>query len=290
MTPSEPGDPRALSRREFTALSIAAGVAAATRASATPATTEQSVDVRTPSGVNDAFIVRPEGKGQWPAVILFSDAFGLRPTMRDMAKRLAAEGYAVLVPNPYYRTTKAPGIDPGFDFANPADRAKLQALRAPLTNDAVAQDATAYLAFMDAQSCVNKKTRAGAFGYCMGGLMTLQAAAGVPERIGAGASFHGGGLVTDKPDSPHLFVPKLHGEYVVAIAANDDQAQPDAKTKLTEAFRTANVPAQVEVYEGTLHGWCVKDMPPRDGKPIYNEAQAERAWAELVALFKRRLV
>ena len=289
MTITDSRDPQSLSRREFTALSIAAGVTAATRASAATAAIEQPVDVRTPSGVCDAVVVHPEGKGQWPAVILFCDAFGLRPAMRDMAKRLAAEGYTVFVPNPYYRSTKAPGIGPGFDFQNPADRAKLTALRAPLTNDAVAQDAAAYFAYLDAQSFVDKKARAGAFGYCMGGLMTLQAAAGVPQRIGAGASFHGGGLVTDKPDSPHLFVPKLQGEYVIAIAANDDQAQPEAKKKLTEAFRAAKIPAKVEVYEGTQHGWCVKDMPAQDGKPIYNEPQAERAWAELVALFKRRL-
>lgn len=291
MTTDHSGDPPPFSRREFTALSIAAGVVAATRASAAEIPTEQAVDIRTPSGVCDAVVVHPEGKGPWPAAILFTDAFGLRPAMRDMAKRLAAAGYAVLVPNPYYRSTKAPGINAAnFDFQNPADRAKLQALRAPLTTDAVAQDAKAYLAYLDAQPFVNKKATAGAFGYCMGGLMTLQAAAGVPNRIGAGASFHGGGLVTDKPDSPHLAVPKMKGEYLIAIAANDDAAQPDAKTKLVEAFRAAKIPANVAVYEGTMHGWCVQDMPAREGKPIYNEAQAERAWSELVALFKRRLV
>jgi carboxymethylenebutenolidase len=286
-------EPRSLSRREFTALSIAAGVAAATRVSAAAAKTiGQPINLRMPSGgVNDAFLVRPEGEGQWPAVILFTDAFGRRPTMHDMAQRLATEGYVVLVPNPYYRSTRAPGIDASkFDFSSTSDRAKLQSLRAPLTNAAVAEDARAYLAFLDEQPFVNKKARAGAFGYCMGGLMTLQAAAGVPERIGAGASFHGGGLVTDKPDSPHLLVPRMQGEYLIAIAANDDQAQPEAKTKLAEAFRAANIPAKVEVYEGTLHGWCVKDMPLQNGKPIYNEEKAERAWSELLGLFKRRLV
>lgn len=291
MTADHSSDPPPLSRREFTALSIAAGVAAATRASAAASTVEQAIEVRTPSGVCDAVVVHPEGKGQWPAAILFTDAFGLRPAMRDMAQRLAADGYAVLVPNPYYRSTKAPGIDAThFDFQNPADRAKLQALRAPLTTDAVVQDATAYFEYLDARPFVNKKATAGAFGYCMGGLMTLQAAAGVPSRIGAGASFHGGGLVTDQPDSPHLSVPRMKGEYLIAIAANDDAAQPEAKTKLADAFRAAKIPAKVAVYEGTLHGWCVKDMPVRDGEPIYNVAQAERAWGELVALFKRRLV
>jgi carboxymethylenebutenolidase len=117
--------------------------------------------------------------------------------------------------------------------------------------------------------------------------MTMQAAAALPERIGAGASFHGGGLVTDKPDSPHLLVPKMKAQYYFGVAANDDERQPDAKTKLDEAFRAANLPAKIEVYEGTLHGWCVKDMPLQNGKPIYNEAAAERAWNELVALYKR---
>ena len=210
--------------------------------------------------------------------------------MRAMAKRLAADGYTVLVPNPYYRSTKAPGLAPDFDFGNPADRAKLEALRAPLTSAAVMQDSTAYVAFLDAQPSVNKKAKVGVVGYCMGGPMTVQAAAANPERIGAGASFHGGGLVTDKPDSPHLLVAKIKAQYYFGIAANDDQKQPDAKTRLEEAFHAANVPAKIEVYEGTLHGWCVKDMPLQAGKPIYNEPQAERAWNELITLYKRAQV
>jgi len=218
---------------------------------------------------------------------LFVDAFGLRPAMRDMAKRLAVDGYTVLVPNPYYRLSKAPGIDPGFDFTNTADRAKLDALRAPMTGDAVMQDAAAYVKFLDSQASVDRHAKMGVFGYCMGGPMTVQAAAAVPARIGAGASFHGGGLVTDKPDSPHLLVAKIKAQYYFGIAANDDQRQPDAKTKLDAAFHAANLPAKIEVYEGTLHGWCVKDMPLQAGKPIYNEASAERAWNELVALYKR---
>jgi carboxymethylenebutenolidase len=283
-----------ISRREFTALSIAVGAAAATGVSAAPTAgapasgvNEHDVQVRTPSGVCDAALIHPRGNGSWPGVILFVDAFGLRPAMRDMAKRLASDGYAVLVPNPYYRSTKAPGIDPGFDFTNPADRAKLDALRAPLTSEAVMQDAVAYVKFLDTQASVNKHAAMGAFGYCMGGPMMLQAAAAVPDRIGAGASFHGGGLVTDKPDSPHLLVPRIKGQYYFGIAASDDQRQPDAKPKLDEAFRAANLPAKIEVYEGTVHGWCVKDMPAQAGKPIYNEAQAERAWSELTALYKR---
>jgi carboxymethylenebutenolidase len=282
-------EPHTISRRQFTALSLAVGAAAATgiAGASTSGVTEGDVQVQTPSGVCDAALIQPQGQGHWPAVIMFVDAFGLRPAMRDMAKRLAADGYIVLVPNPYYRLTKAPGIEPGFDFTNPADRAKLETLRAPITSDAVMQDAAAYVKFLDSQASVDKKAKMGVFGYCMGGPMTMQAAAAVPTRIGAGASFHGGGLVTDKPDSPHLLVPKIKAQYYFGVAANDDQRQPDAKTKLDEAFHAAHLTAKIEVYEGTLHGWCVKDMPLQAGKPIYDEVQAERAWNELVTLYKR---
>jgi carboxymethylenebutenolidase len=286
-------DAACLSRREFTAWSLAAGLGAAAGspgALAAASASDQDVSIQTPAGVCDAALIHPDGavdgRRSWPAAILFPDVFGLRPTMREMARRLAANGYTVLVPNPFYRSTRAPGITPGFDFQNPQDRARLEALRAPLTNEGVGQDATAYVGFLDSQSVVDRKAPIGVFGYCMGGPMTIQAAAAVPARIRAGASFHGGGLVTDKPDSPHLLVPRLKGRYYFAIAANDDARQPDAKDKLTEAFAAAHVPAKVEVYPGTLHGWCVKDMPTERGKPIYNEPQAERAWAELTSLFR----
>jgi carboxymethylenebutenolidase len=130
----------------------------------------------------------------------------------------------------------------------------------------------------------------GVFGYCMGGPMTLQTAAAMPNRVGAGASFHGGGLVTDKPDSPHLLVPKIKASFYFGVAASDDEKQPDAKTTLQQAFAAAKLPAKIEVYAGSLHGWCVKDMPMMGDKPIYNEALAERAWSELTGLFKRVLV
>jgi carboxymethylenebutenolidase len=281
-------EPNTISRREFTALSIAAGVAAATGASGAAAAqmVDTDVQVTTAAGVCDAALIRPQ-TGSWPGVILFPDVFGLRPTMRDMAKRLAADGFTVLVPNPFYRTTKPPGLSPDIDFNNPTDRAKIDVLRAPLTSDAVMQDASAYVKFLDSQASVNKNAKMGVFGYCMGGPMTMQAAAANPDRIGAGASFHGGGLVTDKPDSPHLLIPKMKAQYYFGIAMNDDQRQPDAKTKLDEAFKSAKLQAKIEVYDGCLHGWCVKDMPKAAGKPIYNEAQAERAWGELVSLFKR---
>lgn len=282
-----------ISRREFTTLSIAIGLAAATGVDAAPtaaAVSVTDVEVRTPSGVCDAALAHPQGTGHWPAVIMFPDAFGLRPTMREMAGRLAAVGYAVLVPNSFYRSAKAPGIGPNFDFQNPADRAKLAALRAPLTNDGVAQDAAAFVEYLDRLPVVNGKAKAGVVGYCMGGPMTMQTAAAVPARIGAGASFHGGGLVTDKPDSPHLLVPRMKARYYIGVAANDDEREPDAKVRLAEAFRTAHLEAKIDVYDGTLHGWCMKDMPSPGGKAIYNEPQAERAWGELLTLFKRSLV
>jgi carboxymethylenebutenolidase len=301
-------DPHIISRRQFTALSLAVGAAAvtgvseaaapgasgATATGASGAAVAEVIDadvlVTTPSGVCDAALIHPKGHGNWPAAILFPDIFGVRPAMRDMAKRLAADGYTVLIPNPYYRMTKAPGLTLDFDFSSSADRAKLDALRAPLTSEAVMQDATAYVRFLDAHAAVNKKAKVGVFGYCMGGPMTMQAAAAVPDRIGGGASFHGGGLVTDKPNSPHLLVPKIKAQYYFAIAANDDQRQPDAKSALDEAFHAVHVPVKIEVYEGTLHGWCVKDMPLQAGKPIYDEPQAERAWKDLATLFKKALV
>jgi carboxymethylenebutenolidase len=278
-----------ISRREFTALSLAAGVAVAGSASgaADQGIVDTDVSVTTASGTCDAALIHPKGKGPFPGVILFTDVFGLRPTMREMAARLSSSGgYAVLVPNPYYRTTKAPGLPTSLDFNSPADRDKIAKVRGPLTDEAVTADTVAYVKFLDSQPIVDKKAKMGVFGYCMGGPFTMQAAAANPDRIGAGASFHGGGLVTDKPDSPHLKVPQMKAQFYFGIAMNDDQRQPDAKTKLAEAFKAANLPAKIEVYDGCMHGWCVKDMPLADGKPIYNPAQAERAWGDLTVLFK----
>ncbi len=277
-----------MSRRRFAALSFAAGITAtASRTAAADDAVDSDVSITMPDGVCDAALVQPKGRGPFPAVILFTDVFGLRPTMRQMAARLAAsEGYAVLVPNPYYRTSKAPGLSTGLDFSSPADRDKIAKVRAPLTDAAVTSDTITYVKYLDAQTIVSKKAKMGVFGYCMGGPFTMQAAAANPGRIGAGASFHGGGLVTDKPDSPHLKIPEMKAQFYFAIAMNDDQRQPDAKSTLDRAFNAARLPAKIEVYQGCLHGWCVKDMPLQDGKPIYNEPQAERAWGELTALFK----
>ena len=292
----ELGSPEAatsdLSRRDFVAVSVAAGLAATT---ATPAiavlpVTETEVSIKTPDGVCDAAFIHPT-TGAHPGVLIWPDAFGLRPAMRDMAKRLAGEGYAVLVPNPFYRVGKAPMFDSAANvvFSDPATQAKLGPLmgsvRAP---GAAEKDAEAYIAFLDAQPQVNKAKPIGTQGYCMGGGLVLRTAATVPNRVGAGASFHGGGLVTDKPDSPHLLAPKIKARMLIAVAANDDQRQPDAKDKLREAFAAAKVPAQVEVYAGK-HGWCVPDMPSEGGAPLYSQPEAERAWTALLALYKAGL-
>jgi carboxymethylenebutenolidase len=205
---------------------------------------------------------------------------------------MAAEGYSVLVPNPFYRIAKAPFSDASsFSFQNPADMAKLRPLMASVTAPGNAEkDAVAYVGFLDAQKEVNNEKKIGTQGYCMGGPLVVKTAAKLPDRIGAGASFHGGGLVTDKPDSPHLLAPKIKARMYFAVAASDDARQPDAKDKLRETFAAAKVPAEIEVYAGTQHGWCVPDMPVRDGTPIYNKAEAERAWGKLVALYKATLV
>ena len=249
-----------------------------------------NVDVKTPDGTCDAMFVHPT-TGSHPAVIIWPDAFGLRPAMVDMARRLAADGYSVLVPNPYYRMAKAPGIEmAGFSFANQADMAKLRPLMGSIgAAGAAEKDAAAFIAFLDAQKAVNTSKKIGAQGYCMGGPLVFRTLAAVPARMGAGGSFHGGGLVTDAPTSPHLLIPKMKGRLYVAVASNDDARQPDAKDKLKAAFAAANVPAEVEVYK-SLHGWCVPDMPAEASNPIYNKPEAEQAWAKLVALYKAALV
>jgi carboxymethylenebutenolidase len=168
--------------------------------------------------------------------------------------------------------------------------ARLSELRAPLTAEAVMRDGSAFVAFLDAQKAVSKKAKLGVFGYCMGGPMTLQTAAIAPDRVGAGASFHGGGLVTDRADSPHLLVPRLKASFYFGVAASDDAKQPEAKTVLQQAFAAAKLPTKIEVYPGSIHGWCVPDMPVQGDKAVYNEPLAERAWAELTGLFRRTLV
>ena len=283
-----------LRRRDFVALSVATGVAATSLPAAAipagPPIVEKNVTINTPDGTCDAAYFHP-AEGKHAAVILWTDAFGLRPSMRDMGRRLAADGYAVLVPNPFYRIGKGPFYETAanVDFKDKATFAKIGPLMGSIGAPGAAEkDAVEFVKFLDAQPEVDKTRKIGTQGYCMGGALVLRTAATVPERIGAGATFHGGGLVTDKPDSPHLLAPKIHARLLIAIAGSDDTKQPDAKDKLRQSFDAAHVPARVEVF-AEQHGWCVPDMPQNDGKPIYNRADAERAWTELLALYKSAL-
>jgi carboxymethylenebutenolidase len=282
-------DTHDVSRRDFIVRSVAVGVAAATGQpfAATLAVVESEVTVKTPDGICDAAFIHP-ASGAYPGVIIWPDAAGLRPSMRDMAKRLAAEGYSVLVPNLFYRVSKAPQFTTAanVDFKDQDTLAKIRLLMSSVQSaDNAEKDALAYVAFLDAQPQIDKAKKIRTQGYCMGGALVVRTAATIPERIGAGASFHGGGLVTDKPDSPHLLAPKIKARMYFGVAASDDRRQPAAKDKLKESFAKAAVPAEVEVYPAK-HGWCVPDMPIEDGAPIYDKAQAELAWSKLVALYK----
>jgi carboxymethylenebutenolidase len=279
-------------RREFVVMSVAAGLGATAGCASTPRVEnvfEESVEVKTPDGTADAAFIHPDS-GSHPGILVWTDAFGLRPSMRGIARRLAAAGYSVVVPNPFYRVARDPFSDAShFDFKNQAEMTKLRSLMGSVTAPGNAErDAAAYVSFLDSRREVDRGKKIGTQGYCMGGPLVLRTAAALADRVGAGASFHGGGLVTDKPDSPHLLAPKIKARLLVAIAANDDAKQPDAKDKLKEAFAAARVPAEVEVYPAQ-HGWCVPDMPLREGAAIYNEAQAERAWERLLALYKAAL-
>jgi carboxymethylenebutenolidase len=272
-----------LSRRQFGAFTLGAGMASLLPASAGAAWIEEAeVEIKTPDGTADAYFAHP-GEGRHPGVLMWPDIFGLRPAFRHMGRRLAEAGYAVMVPNPFYRTKRAPTAPENPDFNDKPTRDALMALMGSLTPDSVVTDARAFVGWLDSQPSVDRKRRMGTMGYCMSGPYTLRTAAALPERVGAGASFHGGGMVTDKPDSPHLVIPKIKGQFLVAIASNDDQRQPEQKTVLREAFGKAKVPAEVEVYEGALHGWC-----PPDSR-VYNDAQAERAWSRMLALFSTAL-
>ncbi len=269
-----------ITRRRFGAKSAGAGLAILlTRAANAQAVTESDIDVTTPDGVADCYFVHP-ASGTHPGVLIWPDAFGLRPAKKQMAKRLAESGYSVLVVNQYYRSQRVPIVS-STNFAEVRDT--VMPLMASLNAETHVMDARAFVGFLDSQPSVDGNRKMGTMGYCMGGPITMRTAAAVPDRIGAGASFHGGGLVTDRPDSPHLLVPKMRAHYLFAIAENDDERQPEAKNVLRDAFAQAGLPAEIEVYEGALHGWCPPDTQ------VYNEAQAERAWSRLLALFERAL-
>jgi carboxymethylenebutenolidase len=271
-----------LSRRELGSLALGAGIAfALPRVAGAADTTESEVAIETPDGTADAYFVHP-ASGKHPAVLYWPDIFGLRPAFRQMGKRLAESGYAVLVVNPFYRTKRAPTAPEKADFDDPETRKLLMDLKGTLGPATARTDAQAFIAWLDAQAAVATNRRAGTAGYCMSGPIAFETAAIGPERVGAVATFHGGGLVTDQPDSPHLLIPKMRAQFLIAIAENDDQKQPEAKTTLRDAFAKAGRTAEIEVYPA-LHGWCPPDSA------VYKAEQAERAWERLLALFKAAL-
>ena len=268
-----------ITRRTFGLIAAATATAAGAAVPA-PAVTERDVLIKTPDGTADAVLFAPKKAGQFPAVLMWPDIMGLRPAFRDMGRRLTEEGYVVLVPNPFYRSKRAPVMEGPIDFGNQATREVLLGYRKAMSDQGIMKDAAAYLAFLDAVAKTNKRRKAGVQGYCMSGALAFMSAAAAPGRIGAVASFHGGnGLVTKDPDSPHLLIPKTNAAFLVLQAQNDDAQQPQVKEELKRAFAEAHRRATVEVYPAN-HGWCVP------GSQVYDHTQAERAWSALLKFYR----
>ncbi len=240
--------------------------------------TEEEVNVTTPDGTADCYFAHP-ASGTAPGVLIWPDIFGLRPAFRQMGKRLAESGYSVLVVNPFYRVKKAPTAENGG--ATPIQQ--VMPLARGLNETTHMTDAKAFIGWLDGQATVAKNRKMGTQGYCMGGPMAFRTAAAVPDRVGAVATFHGGGLVNDTPNSPHLQAAKSKAQFLIAIAANDDAQSPNDKTVLKETFEKANLPAEIEVYAGCAHGWCPPDST------VYNEPNAEKAWSRLLLLYGKAL-
>jgi len=239
--------------------------------------TESEVKVKTPDGTADCYFVHP-ATGTAPGVLIWPDIFGLRPAFRTMGKRLAESGYSVLVVNPFYRKQPAPTASKGA--ATPI--AEVLPLAQALNETTHMTDAKAFVGWLDQQASVAKNRKIGTQGYCMGGPMAFRTSAAVPDRVGAVASFHGGGLVTDMPNSPHLQASKTKAQFLVAIAQSDDTPRPTEKTVMKDVFEKAKLSADIEVY-AAMHGWCPPDST------VYNEALAEKAWTKLLALYGKAL-
>jgi carboxymethylenebutenolidase len=267
-----------VTRREFGAVLGASVVMLLPQVANAVAVTESDVTVMTPDGTADCYFVHP-ASGTAPAVLVWPDIFGLRPAFRQMGKRLAESGYSVLVVNPFYRTKKAPTAEAGAKTPIP----QLLPLAQALNETTHMTDAKAFVAWLDKQPSVARNKKVGTQGYCMGGPMAFRTAAAVPDRVGAVASFHGGGLATTMPNSPHLQAAKSKAQFLIDIAENDDMRAPNEKNVLKETFATAKLPAEIEVYAGAAHGWCPPDST------VYNEAQAEKAWSRLLALYSKAL-
>jgi carboxymethylenebutenolidase len=267
-----------VTRKQF-GMMLGAGVAMMLPRVANAATvTESEVTVTTPDGSADCYFVHPSS-GASAGVLLWPDIFGLRPAMRQMGKRLAESGYAVLVVNPFYRVKKAPTAENGA--ATPIQQ--VMPLAQGLNETTHMTDAKAFIAWLDQQPSVAKNRKIGTQGYCMGGPMAFRSAAAVPDRVGAVGTFHGNPLVTKAENSPHLQAAKSKAQFLIAAAANDDQRAPTDKTVLQETFEKAHLSAEIEVYAGAMHGWCPPDST------VYNEPQAEKAWARLLVLYGKAL-
>jgi carboxymethylenebutenolidase len=272
-----------LSRRQFSVIGMGAAFLAALPQVANAAEiTESEVTIKTPDGTCDAHFAHPVS-GAHAAVLVWPDIFGLRPAFREMGRRLAESGYAVLTVNPFYRIQKAPTAPVGASFADPATREKLMGQMGSLNAQTHTTDAKAFIAWLDTQKAVDTKRKIGSTGYCMGGQIVVRTAAAVPERVGAGGSFHGGGLTTKNPDSPHLLLPKTKAGFLIAIADNDDKTDPTSKDILRKTFEDSKVPGEVEVYTGAQHGWCALDSQ------VYHPELAAKAWWRLLALFNKQL-
>lgn len=272
-----------MSRRKFNKLTAAVGLAALLPPVANAqSVTETDVDVSTADGVADCYFVYPSS-GSHAAVIVWPDILGLRPAFRAMGKRLAQSGYSVLVVNPFYRDARSPVVEVGDTFGMPEVRDRVLPMARNLNEETHFTDALAMVSWLDQQEAVDTSRQIGTTGYCMGGPMVMRTMAAVPRRLGAGATFHGGGLATDADNSPHLLIPEMRASMLHCIAANDDENDPEAKNTLRESYAAAGISAEIEVYEGTLHGWCPPDSQ------VYNEVQAERAWGRLLNLFDAAL-
>ncbi len=272
-----------LNRRDFGKLGTAAALAMMLPPVANAVdVVEDDVMVPTPDGESDCYFVRPTS-GAHAAVIIWPDIVSIRPAFRAMGKRLAESGYSVLVVNPYYRTHKGQIVPDGKGFRDPGIRELLMPHARSLSPETCVTDGRAYVEWLDVQESVDTNRMIGTTGYCMTGSYVMRLAAAIPERIGAGGSFHGGGLATDKENSPHMLASQMKAGFLIAIAENDDERNPDEKVLLRDAFGEHGVEAEIEVYAGTLHGWCPPDSS------VYHEEQAENAWSRMLDLFERRL-
>lgn len=272
-----------MSRRDFTKLATGAGLAMMMPPMANAqSVSERDVEIKTPDGVADCYFVYPSA-GAHAAVLVWPDILALRPAFREMGKRLARSGYAVLTVNPFYRDAHAPVVGFGASFGQPETREIVLPMARNLNADTHFSDARAFIDWIDRQPEVDTSKGIGTTGYCMGGPMVMRTVAAVPERMAAGATFHGGGLATENADSPHLLIPDTRAQMLHCVAQNDDDNDPEAKETLRSTYADAGISAEIEVYEDAMHGWCAIDSQ------VYHKAQAERAWSRLLNLFDRAL-